>query len=262
MTKLIVATLFALVTLTASAHDFWIEPSTFRPNVGDRVTAAFKVGQKLAGDPMPRIPAFIDRFVIKGESGEGPMIGRTGSDPAGIALISDAGLHWIGYQSTPYPVALEAVKFEDYLRDEGLERIIDARKKKGQSATPGRERFYRCAKSLLETGGPAPHGFDTPLGFTLELVPRKNPYAIHPGGELPLSLSFRGKPMANVLVVAMSRNDPDKAVRARTDAKGRVTLPLAHAGFWLIKAVHMEAAPADAGVDWESWWASITFDLK
>jgi len=24
----------------------------------------------------------------------------------------------------------------------------------------------------------------------------------------------------------------------------------------------MEAAPADAGVDWESWWASITFDLK
>jgi hypothetical protein len=226
------------------------------------VTASFKVGQKLAGDSMPRIPAFIDRFVIKGESGEGPMIGRTGSDPAGIALISDAGLHWIGYQSTPYPVALEAVKFEDYLRDEGLERIIDARKKKGQSATPGRERFYRCAKALLETGGSASHGFDTPLGFTLELVPRKNPYAIRPGGELPLSLSFRGKPMANVLVVAMSKNDPDKAVRARTDAKGRVSLPLAHAGFWLIKAVHMEAAPADAGVDWESWWASITFDLK
>jgi uncharacterized GH25 family protein len=54
----------------------------------------------------------------------------------------------------------------------------------------------------------------------------------------------------------------EKAVRARTDAKGRVTLRLAHAGFWLIKAVHMEAAPADAGVDWESWWASITFDLK
>src|SRR5258706_14888431 len=110
----------ALLATTASAHDFWIEPSTCRPNVGERVTAALRVGQKLAGDPMPRIPAFIDRFVIKGESGaEGPMIGRTGSDPAGIALISDAGLHWIGYQSTPYPVALEAVKFEDYLRNEG-----------------------------------------------------------------------------------------------------------------------------------------------
>ena len=193
------------------------------------------------------------------------MVGRMGSDPAGIALISDAGLHWIGYQSTPYPVALEAQKFEDYLKDEGLETIIDQRKKNGQSAAPGRERFYRCAKALLETPGTAGATspvLDRPLGFTLELLPRKNPYAVHPGGELPLSLFFRGKPMANVLIVAMSKDDPEKAVRARTDAKGRVTLRLAHAGFWLIKAVHMEAAPADAGVDWESWWASLTFELK
>jgi uncharacterized GH25 family protein len=255
--------IITLLATTASAHDFWIEPSTFHPAVGERVTAALRVGQELSGEPLPRIPALIDRFIIKGESGvEGPMVGRMGADPAGIALISEAGLHWIGYQSNPYPVALEAQKFEDYLRDEGLERIIDERKKKGQSAAPGRERFYRCAKALLETAGPTSHLFDTPLGFTLELVPRRNPYSIRPGGELPLSLSFRGKPMANVLVVAMSKDDPEKAIRGRTDAKGRVTLRLAHAGFWLIKAAHMEAAPVDAGVDWESWWASITFDLK
>lgn len=264
--KLAVTVLLALLATTASAHDFWIEPSSFRPAVGERVTAALRVGQKLSGEPLPRIPPLIDRFLIKGESGvEGPMVGRMGSDPAGIALISEPGLHWIGYQSTSYPVALEAQKFEDYLRDEGLETIIDRRKKNGQSSAPGRERFYRCAKALLDAPAAASatsHLLDVPLGFTLELVPRKNPYAIRPGGELPLSLSFRGKPMANVLVVAMSKDDPQNAVRSRTDAKGRVTLRLAHAGFWLIKAVHMEAAPADAGVDWESWWASITFDLK
>lgn len=265
--RVIVATFVAFVALRAAGHDFWIEPSTFRPAVGERVMAALRVGQKLSGDPLPRIPQLIDRFVIKGESGvEGPVVGRPGADPAGIAFVGDAGLHWIGYQSNPYPVALEAPKFEDYLRDEGLERIIEERKKNGQSAAPGRERFYRCAKSLLDTPAGAADGpsrvFDAPLGFTLELVPRKSPYAIQAGGELPLSLLFRGKPMANVLVVAMSKDDPDKAVRARTDAKGRVTLRLAHAGFWLIKAVHMEAAPADSGVDWESWWASITFDLS
>jgi uncharacterized GH25 family protein len=256
-----------LLAFRAVAHDFWIEPSTFRPAVGDRVTAALRVGQKLSGEPLPRIPPLIDRFVIKGESGlEGSVVGRPGADPAGIAFVADGGLHWIGYQSNPYPVALEAPKFEDYLRDEGLEKIIDERKKKGQSSAPGRERFYRCAKSLLDTpagASAAPsHVFDTPLGFTLELVPRKSPYAIQPGGELPLSVLFRGKPMANILVVAMSKNDPEKAVRARTDAKGHVTLRLAHAGFWLIKAVNMEATPADSGVDWESWWASITFDLS
>lgn len=259
MTRFGIAIFVALVAVQASAHDFWIEPSTFHPAVGDRVTAALRVGQKLAGDPLPNIPPLIDRFVLRSSTGERPVVGRPGADPAGIAFIAEGGLHWIGYQSNPYPVALEGPKFEDYLRDEGLEWIIDARKKSGQSAAPGRERFYRCAKALLDTPGAA--AFDGPLGFTLELVPRKNPYAMKTAGELPLALTFRGKAIANVLVVAMSKTDPEKAVRARTDAKGRVTLPLAHAGFWLIKAVHMEAAPAEAGADWESWWASITFEL-
>jgi hypothetical protein len=254
-----VALFAVLVAIRASAHDFWIEPSTFHPAAGDRVSASLRVGQKLAGDSLPNIPPLIDRFIVKGSSAERPVVGRAGADPAGIAFIAEGGPHWIGYQSNPYPVALEGPKFEDYLRDEGLERIIDLRKKAGQSAAPGRERFYRCAKALLDTPGAA--AFNVPLGFTLELVPRKNPYAMKRAGDLPLALTFRGKPIANVLVVAMSKADPDKAVRARTDAKGRVTLPLAHAGFWLIKAVHMEAAPADAGVDWESWWASITFEL-
>src|SRR4051812_11471398 len=259
MTRFAIAIFVASIAVGASAHDFWIEPSTFHPAVGDRVAAALRVGQKLAGDPLPNIPPLIDRFIVRGASAERPVVGRAGADPAGIAFIAEGGLHWIGYQSNSYPVALEGPKFEDYLRDEGLERIIDARKKNGQSAAPGRERFYRCAKALLDTPGAA--NFDVPLGFTLELVPRKNPYAIKNAGDLPLALKFHGKPIANVLVVAMSKADPANAVRARTDAKGRVTLPLAHAGFWLIKAVHMEAAPADAGVDWESWWASITFEL-
>lgn len=259
MTRFRIALFVALLAVRASAHDFWIEPSNFHPAVGDRVTAALRVGQKLAGDPLPNIPPLIDRFVLHGSAAERPVVGRPGADPAGIAFIAEGGQHWIGYQSNAYPVALEGPKFEDYLRDEGLERIIDARKKNGQSAAPGRERFYRCAKALLDTPGSSV--FDAPLGFTLELVPRKNPYAMKNSGDLPLALTFRGKPIANILVVAMSKDDPAKAVRARTDAKGRVTLPLAHAGFWLIKAVHMEAAPADAGVDWESWWASITFEL-
>src|SRR5262249_5875104 len=111
---------------------------------------------------------------------------------------------------------------------------------------------------LIVAGGANTGAVDAPLGFTLELVPRRTPRA---GGELPLTLLFRGKPVENVLVVAMSKSDPDKAVRARTDAKGRVILPIAHAGFWLVKAVVMEAAPPDSGVDWESWWASVTFEL-
>jgi len=255
---LLAAGMFVLAS-RAAAHDFWIEPSTFHPNAGDRITAALKVGQKLEGEPVPRIPPLIRRFVLKGERGEMPVIGPPGGDPAGYARVSDASLYWLGYESNAFPVTLDAQKFEHYLKEEGLEQVIDKRAKTKQSAAEGRERFYRCAKALLARE--SDKGFDAPLGFTLELIPRKNPYAIRAGGELPLSLEFRGKPIANVLVVAMNKNDPGKPVRARTDAKGRVTLRLAHSGFWLIKAVHMEAAPPSSDADWESWWASMTFDL-
>src|SRR3954452_7824270 len=129
MTRLAIAIFAASIALQASAHDFWIEPSTFHPAVGDRVTAALRVGQKLAGDPLPNIPPLIDRFVVRSSSGERPVVGRAGAYPAGIAFVAEGGQHWIGYQSHAYPVALEAAKFEDYLRDEGLERIVDQRKK-------------------------------------------------------------------------------------------------------------------------------------
>ena len=243
---------FALTFLAcrAAAHDFWIEPSSFRPAVGDRVTAALRVGQKLSGDPVPRIPSLIERFVLN----DTPMIGRTGSEPAGIALVAKDGLQWIGYQSTATEVTQNAQKFVQYLREEGLDRIVA----RGEN----RERFYRCAKALVAAGGRTSGTFDAPLGFTLELVPRRNPYAMQAGDELPVVLLFRGKPIANALVVAINRDDPETPVRARTDAKGRTKLRLARGGFWLIKAVHMETAPPGAGVEWESWWASVTFDLQ
>jgi uncharacterized GH25 family protein len=246
----------------SSAHDLWIEPSSFRPAVGERISVSLRVGQNLAGDPVPRIPPFIDRFVLRSRSGELPIPGRSGMDPAGIVLVSDLGPQWIGYQSTPYPMTTDAAKFESYLEEEGLGRIIAERARRKQSSAPGQERFYRCAKSLLDPAGDSPAVVDSPLGFTLELVPRANPYALRAGDRLPIALTFRGKPIANVLVVAMRKEAPAQAVRARTDAQGRATLTLNDEGFWLIKAVHMEAAPAGAGVDWESWWASMTFDLR
>jgi uncharacterized GH25 family protein len=242
----------------ASAHDLWIEPSSFRPAVGQRVAVALRVGVNVVGEPVPRIPPLIDRFTL----GDTPLLGRSGADPAGSAVVAKPGLQWIGYQSKAYPVTLEARKFEDYLKEEGLERVIAERKKKGQSAATGRERFYRCAKSLLEVPGANANPFSAPVGHTLELVPRQNPYSLKRGQALPLSLTYRGKPIANVLVVAMRKGAPTRAIRARTDAKGHVSLRLDEPGFWLIKAVHMEAAPPNAGVEWESWWASLTFDLQ
>src|SRR5690242_827407 len=63
-TPFVLTLIFALaVAPLAAAHDFWIEPSTFHPSVGDRVGLSLRVGQKVNGDPVPRIPPLIDRFL-------------------------------------------------------------------------------------------------------------------------------------------------------------------------------------------------------
>src|SRR6185369_4437929 len=97
------------------------------------VEVGLRVGQHLHGEVMPRMPVLIDRFFVKGDGAESPIEGDEGADPAGTARVSASGPQWLAYQSHPFPVELDAQKFEDYLRDEGLEGIVAQRAKNGQS---------------------------------------------------------------------------------------------------------------------------------
>jgi Domain of unknown function (DUF4198) len=213
------------------------------------------------GDIVPRHAPWIRRFALVGPSGETPMLGLEGSDPAGIARIPGGGLFTVVYQSNDNPLELEAAKFEDYLRDEGLERIIALRAERGQTSRPGHELFYRCAKALAQAGKPQGGGFDRALGLDLELVPDANPYALGPGGVLSVRLLYEGKPLEGALVMALLRTAPESPEKHRSDASGRAVFTVSKPGDWLIKAVHMIPARPGKDADWESFWASLTFRI-
>jgi len=51
-------------------------------------------------------------------------------------------------------------------------------------------------------------------------------------------------------------------LRARSDQNGRATFAIDEAGPWLVKAVHMVPAAAGSNADWESFWASLTFEMR
>lgn len=262
MRPLLTLTLLLLLAPAARAHDFWIEPSTFTPAPGEPVTLRLLVGERLAGEPLPRSDAMITSFVIVGPEGTLPVRGRDGLDPAGIVTPAKPGLHVVGYRSRASNVELEPGKFASYLETEGLQRIASLRAARGETEAPAKERFSRCAKALLATGTGAASGADAPLGLTLELVAEKSPASLAPGDALPLRLTYDGQPIEGVLVSALSRTDPSANVAARTDAAGRVALKLATDGPWLVKAVHMIALPPGDEAQWESFWASTTFALR
>ena len=252
--------LASLAVAAVSAHDFWIEPSAFRVENGAQVDVALRVGEGYRGDPVARNPEKIRRFVLVGPAGEQPLPGDAGQDPAAKAVIAGPGLFVIGYHSHPSSITLEAPKFEAYLREEGLERVIALRAARGQSALPGREIYSRCAKALVASGPADKKLPDRTLGLPLELVPEANPYR-GGGGPTAVRLLFRDQPLEGALVVSLPKDAPEKKLEARSDASGRVVLELGAGRTWLVKAVHMVEAPAGSGADWESLWASLTFEI-
>jgi len=155
-----------------------IEPSAFLANTTKVIAVKLRVGVDLLGDPVPRDPALIDRFIAVDRAGIKPIIGRDGEDPAGVLRVADAGLVIIGYSSKPSQIVLPAQKFNDYLTEEGLESIAALRSKRNETNAEAREAFARCAKALISSGPITAADVDRPLGFTLELVAEKNPYGL------------------------------------------------------------------------------------
>jgi uncharacterized GH25 family protein len=255
------AALALLPAAFLTAHDFWIEPSAFRPAVGSTLGVRLVVGQRFRGDVLPRNPAMIARFDFVTDQGSVPVPGRAADDPAGSVTIERPGLGLIAFRSLESGLSLEADKFEEYLKEEGLESVIAARAKRGDSQKPSKELYSRAAKCLVQAGATGDTGFDRVLGLTLELVPEKNPYAMTGGGDLPVRLLFEGKPLAGTLVAALPYDAPEKKLSARSDRDGRVTFKLPAGGVWLVKAVQMTPVTGDPNADWRSVWASLTFEV-
>jgi uncharacterized protein DUF4198 len=244
------------------AHDMWIDPTTFVPETGAVVGLRLRVGENLLGDPLPRDPALINQFIFEDASGRKPVVGRDGADPAGLLRAATPGLLVVGYHSNPSTIEQTPEKFNQYLKEEGLDAVAALRARRKETDVNAREMFSRCAKSLVLAGPAVAGRGDRLLGLPLEIVAERNPYMTAIGQELPFRLTYENRPLPGALVVAINRLNPAEKLKARTDNDGRVRFTLPRGGMWLVKAVHMVPAPAGANAEWASYWASLTFGLK
>jgi hypothetical protein len=253
--------LVAICLLSASfakAHDFWIEPESFRPKAGTKVPLRLHVGQDFKGDLALFNPEQFERYVVGGPAGQKSVDGTLGDEPAGTITVSQPGLYAVLYHSKKFEVTFDDfAKFEDYMKEEGLERQMPIAKARAGKGGRIREQYMRCAKALIA----APEGDAAPadrnFGCTLELVAESNPYRTE---ELGLRLLYKNAPVEGVLVVAFSKADPATKLKARTDKDGHVVFKLRRSGVWLVKAVHMVPQARFIRGDWESFWASLTFE--
>jgi hypothetical protein len=254
-----------LAALPAAAHEFWLWADPFAGAAGGLSRLTLNVGEYFTGEAIPfgAMQTAAIRHYAAGISAN--LRDRIPADallPDLPIRLAQAGTHLIAYDSQPTGITLPADKFHAYLHDEGLDGIIRRREATGRAQTPGRERYRRHVKALLNAGGRTDPAYAVSTGQRLEIVPLADPYAGAAGDALGFRLLFDGKPLAGALAKAWhKRGGQTLIIRARTGPDGKVEFDLPYAGPWMVSVVHMIPVTGSAEVDWDSFWGNLTFEL-
>lgn len=241
-----------------SARDVYLMPANTVVEPGAKVVMSLHVGDSFPRSEGPADPGrIVDSRMSDGTAIDGWQI--LGRATHAVVSVAGTGSRWAGAATKPRLIGMEAEKFGGYLKEEGLDAVLAWRQKNGEAEKFGRERYTKFAKALV-VGGRPDEGWRKALGYAIEIVPEKDPGAMREGERLPVRVVFRGKPLAGVQVRASWEGG--STVAGRTDAAGRVSVPITAAGRWRLHAVTMERAAAGGDVDWESYWASLTFGVR
>lgn len=257
--------------LPVQAHEFWFTPVPNPVPIQSTVKLTLEVGQyfegELVGFSAPSTTAFA-QYSKLGQEDLQPRL-PSGAPVGDLQLpLTTAGTHLLAFDSQPRTLELPAEKFHAYLHDEGLDFIKVLRDAAGTAATPGRERFRRNVKTLIQVGprartNSAPDTtYAVRTGQRLELMPLNNPLTMKVGAALGIEVLFDGQPLPGALVKAWhKRAGQTLLIRSTTSSDGKVTFNLPYRGAWMVSVVHMLPALDVPDLDWDSWWGNLSFSV-
>lgn len=262
----------ALSLLLASAplvaHDFWIQPQRFQAEPGAPVALTFQVGHAAARERWGRL----DRIILLQDFAQGrrrdmrPDL-RTNGGPADVVTrFATPGVHVIAMQSNHATSSLPAIRFNDYVKLEGLTPILVARRRAGTSDQIGRERYSRRAKALIQVGTQTAANSaqaTRALGFKLEIVPERNPYALGASRLLPVRVMYNGRRLPGATVKLTNLEfDAKPLATAITDREGRAVFRVPAVGDWLVNVLWSEPVRGDPEVEFDTTFSSLTFGYE
>lgn len=265
-TKILSATIFAfLFSATAFAHEYWFEPETFFPAPKAKTAVHLYVGDGLIKDKEERPFQLAKTTTFQLFSTSKTLNLKTSLADQALPVYNfsadRAGNYLLAMERNWSYIKLEPAKFEDYLREDGLEYIIAEREKLGESAKEGRERYSRFIKSLLQVGDKRDVTYKKQLNLKLEITPLENPYSKKVGDKLQFQVLFNGKPLVDRTVFADNRDSQTQ--KMTTDKDGKITMKIDRSGLWLVRLVTMRRCKTDcAEADWESFWGAFSFGMK
>jgi uncharacterized GH25 family protein len=250
------------------AHDFWLQPSEYWISADVLTPMTLQVGHGLFRQRSPIPARRITRFEAIAPKGapidlhEHLRLGQAAED--GDFRFTTPGAYVLVLQTDDgAQTHLPSIRFNDYLKVEGLTPALEQRMRLHQMDADGSERYSRCAKSIVQVGPPGAGTqaqVSKPVGLPLEIVPEANPYGAPRSASLPVRVMYAGRPLAGALVKLTDlKNDASPFEVHLTDHDGRASFVMPTSGSWLLNVIWTKALPHSEETDFETVFSSLSF---
>ncbi len=246
------------------AHDLYLMPEKFVTSPASQLRLVFQNGDEFPVGVSAVKPERLRNTKLVSRSGSVSFesIIEEAKRTTALVRVPAAGLAILTAETLPSLITLDPKKFRSYLEHENLTNALGWRDSHGETGKPGRERYSKYVKSLIQIGKSDTY-YRERTGLTIEIIPEVDPYSLKPGAILPVQIIFRGVPAADVAVESawLENGKAKMEVVGRTDANGRARITVKAAGPHRLHAIVMERCAAPEAADWESFWASLTFEI-
>lgn len=265
------ALLLLAMACRVHAHDFWVQPQAFQVAPSQLVPFTLQVGHGPYRQRSPIPASRIVRFQAFGPL-DGSVDMRGGLHPGDVSAdgefkLQTPGTHLLVLETDNRAQShLPSVRFNDYLKVEGLSPALERRTREHRMDVDETEIYSRHAKVIVQAGGFDPSvstAVTRPVGLALEIVPGVNPQAVPRPAALPLRVLYQGRPLPGATVKLTNLDHDDSPVEVHvTDGAGGATFLFPASGQWLLNVIWTRVLPPDAEADYETDFSSLSFGVS
>ena len=264
---LLVASLYAALCMAAEAHDRFLKLDSFFVRPNDKVAIQLFNGTFTTSEKPVGREWMADVSVIDPSGARKSPAASAWRDDAKMSTLDletgPAGDYVVGLATKENSIVMKGERFNRYLEHDGIPDVLAARQRDGELDKEARERYAHHAKALVQAGDARTDSFKSALGHPVEIIPQQNPYGLKVGETLQFTCLRDGKPIAGQFVTAGYEHGGavTAAPSVRADANGVASIKLESPGKWYVKFIHMSKS-ADPAFDYESRWATLTFEMR
>lgn len=260
----VIAGILLGVGCLVQAHEFWMQPLKFYFNVGEQLVISFKVGENFLGENWKLKKERLIRLESHHQKGFDNVItsaveGET--DQLSISLKSEGGNVIVMETNTAF-IELEAEKFNEYLKEDGLDDAFNARAKNDALDVMGKEFYSRHTKLIVQTGKKTDDTWKKTFNMPIEIVPEQNPATLKTGSKVSFKVLYQGKPLFGAKVRVWNRYKNRTTMQPiYSQQDGGIEAHISNPGAWMVSVVNMVPSD-DPKADWRSYWGSLVFGVQ